>query len=873
VSRGVDTQSESDSFTFQHSTVSSPQYGTVWAIHRTTGVKDIEVFWRRKSVLNIEWPYELHRYQAVWPTSVSRYQIYVRATDTTAESDVIIPTGPRTATPIPFQDPAGHAGWTANNAFHTTTAGMSLLHLRQTNSTFTLDVFQVVRSVDHRDGLFNLNPTAWEIGKEITDLYHQGAYPERSRGYIHRPEGNRYDIEIYDGQTTHPPAWNAAWTTKQIIPVNTGTLEVWWWNLNSNTAPAIQWPSLVKRYSAGWTNVTQEIVIASQQSWNIPPTYQNPMLYYQNDSSQRGFNPNDEHAWTPGQALYAARSDLGTNTTSLPYVLLKHQQASNQWAFDVIRVVAESPGTNFVYSGGKVGGGDIGSPVPISVLKGQNWLNVGQTLLPNTLQPGSAALLSSSVDILYQQSLRRNQGFSVTLFAPKLSAVVENMNLPSGITDAEGTAQVFPTLPSSLRTRLTYNPGTRRLTLVGEQFDSDAEPMVLPNILSLRDIEWLRNASQNASYQTAIDSLVTSAVPQVLGNDRPYDTGDIALETSTGTGVGYVTLALNNSTNELMLSIGEQENTLPTLQVVRVMPVLHPGAIKTVKHLTDSPVSDKLTLRFNGELGGRPDDYAFKWEFSKNGKDDWYPFTVLSRAGAPAAEPAGRGAVEITVQGPGPATLSDNYFRCFYQRLTPHSVIETNTWSTGTPSAFAEGWIKRALRGLNMFDPWYWDLRNGVDLRSPIARAGKLWNGQVPFNREAVEKAGLIELYETIFRYGINLSLDGTPPLAYDPAGNYDIYQALILAASRLSDLYLLMGNEAYADASDPTIGIGSDFNRAASAMFCFEGQADIPNLLTEELCLLRGRTPGSAATGTTNAPIFNRLYPNFTGGIGDVAM
>jgi len=130
-----------------------------------------------------------------------------------------------------------------------------------------------------------------------------------------------------------------------------------------------------------------------------------------------------------------------------------------------------------------------------------------------------------------------------------------------------------------------------------------------------------------------------------------------------------------------------------------------------------------------------------------------------------------------------------------------------------------------------------------------------------------VDRAGLIQLYATVLQRGLDLSLKATPPLAYDPNGNKGLYQALIRAAGKLSDLYLLLGHEAYADATDPTIGIGTDLRIDATSLFCFENGADIKSLLDEELALLRGRTSGGSALD--HPPEFNRLKAN----IGDPAL
>src|SRR5262249_44012756 len=99
-----------------------------------------------------------------------------------------------------------------------------------------------------------------------------------------------------------------------------------------------------------------------------------------------------------------------------------------------------------------------------------------------------------------------------------------------------------------------------------------------------------------------------------------------------------------------------------------------------------------------------------------------------------------------------------------------------------------------------------------------------------------------------------------------DPLNN-----ALLLAASRISDLYMLLGNEAFADAADPTIGFPTDspeFGTLSTSIFAFKNQLD--SLLDEDLALLRGRDDSAAGVGA--APVYNRLLWNFTGSDGEVA-
>jgi hypothetical protein len=97
----------------------------------------------------------------------------------------------------------------------------------------------------------------------------------------------------------------------------------------------------------------------------------------------------------------------------------------------------------------------------------------------------------------------------------------------------------------------------------------------------------------------------------------------------------------------------------------------------------------------------------------------------------------------------------------------------------------------------------------------------------------------------------------------YGPAND-----ALLLAAGYLNDLYMMLGNEAYADAANPTIGIGTadkNYGDIATALFAFRGQ--MSTLLEEELALMRGRDD-FIQPGVTTQPIYNRLFWNYTRGI-----
>ena len=78
----------------------------------------------------------------------------------------------------------------------------------------------------------------------------------------------------------------------------------------------------------------------------------------------------------------------------------------------------------------------------------------------------------------------------------------------------------------------------------------------------------------------------------------------------------------------------------------------------------------------------------------------------------------------------------------------------------------------------------------------------------------------------------------------------------------------MMLGNEAYADAYNPTIGFstsdGGEIGDFATALFAFKGQ--LPTLLEEELALLRGRDDFMAPYVEAN-PVYNRLFWNYTRG------
>jgi hypothetical protein len=472
--------------------------------------------------------------------------------------------------------------------------------------------------------------------------------------------------------------------------------------------------------------------------------------------------------------------------------------------------------------------------------------------------------LQTSAEIIYQQSLALGQGSSVKLIDPTVERVANLAQLPPDATTVnQGGKFYFPTLPPQLRSRLSYDPINGKLKFKGEFIQPAlGEGYILMNVITDREKAILLGLSNNPQFQTAILQLANaaSAVEPVGSNTIGFDS--LALTAGLSQGLGYVTFATGNNTN-----LSAEAEPI-SLHILKVTCPLYTGEIKPI--LSANPFDEKITLRHSGDFAGRTDDYVFEWRTLPpvDGGPPPLPPEQWSVFNPVPAD--GQGAVDITIQGAGLMTLSDNWFICRYRSTDPNNPCGPG-WSQWTATQLAPGWIKRVLEGINPFEQRISDYQNNTvnTIVSMISQAGTRWVGNVPLNQNAADSFGLIEIYETILKRGIDLSIEGNPSVNYPPAND-----ALLLAAGRIADLYMLLGNEAYADASDPTIAFGTEdgiYGSEATAIHCFMNQTG--SLLEEELVLLRGRDNSSLPSVDTY-PVYNRLVWNFTGDIngGEVA-
>ncbi len=361
--------------------------------------------------------------------------------------------------------------------------------------------------------------------------------------------------------------------------------------------------------------------------------------------------------------------------------------------------------------------------------------------------------------------------------------------------------------------------------------------------------------------------------------------------------VSWVVVAENNDP-----SLGGSPITLHVIKVDRSE--RYRGAIKTT--LSDNVFDENLGLRHTGDFGANAGELYFEWWYRPDDGSLNVPPPDLVPAGQQNPwklfpDPTGnrgRGRYQITLKGnpnAPEALLADTWWFVRYRHQNdpvqgtnwkvpqPDGAGHVNfTWAgagnsdpfddfdaDGVPdyrAQLAQGWIKRVLDAVNPYEARIRDFEGDSPTTqvSMISQFGPRFEGPVALNpdKNVIENVGLIELYETILKRGRDLSIDLSRPVSTPAIAN-----ALQLAATRMSDFYVILGNEAYADAVDPTIGIGSDSvdpGNVAPVVFAFQNQ--VSSMIEEELALLRGVDDYFAR------PVYNRLFWNFTKGEGEAA-
>ncbi len=488
----------------------------------------------------------------------------------------------------------------------------------------------------------------------------------------------------------------------------------------------------------------------------------------------------------------------------------------------------------------------------------------------------------------------------------------------------------FPNLPPHLSQRLLFDPNRGsdgELVFKGSYVDEVVgEDYLLLNVLDgaelalVKDLCPSTDTANRTKWNTVIDGLATSvetfyepttspgqwvpntgttAVTGVSGDSAPapdsVGIGTLAAIThddsavdsyalsASGPGTGYVTLITNDGNDP-------SKAGLPiSIHIIRVGQPMYQGEVKVL--YSSNPLDEKVTFQHTADLGGKFGDFDYEWKIQPpvDGEDPKIYYAAsdtdyeadnpkkLAAGWTPLEGGSGLGINRYTLGGSGIQTLSDNYIIMRYRpNLATHpgygdtdgngtlsDVEKEAAWSEWTDPQLAEGWIKRVLAGINPFNQRSGDMfSNSVNTDgSMLTQAGGRWEGDIALNLDSINDHGLIAIYETVLNRGKSLSIESG--INYGPAND-----ALLLAAGYLNDLYMMVGNEAYADAANPTIGIGTKnktYGDIATALFSFKGQ--MASLLEEELGLLRGRDD-FMQPGVETGPVYNKMFWNYTRGI-----
>ncbi len=543
----------------------------------------------------------------------------------------------------------------------------------------------------------------------------------------------------------------------------------------------------------------------------------------------------------------------------------------------------------------------ISWPAEVPEIEIGRTLTVASSGLPEVWNAKSVGLLWPASDadraataVLFDPTVAQSSGF--TNYATVAEAVAA-FGIKQG-KGGNGTLRkgkwTFDGLPPSISSRFyldTTAPVTECLKLVGEREDNAGGVSLLHvNVLNEAERETLAHLmdataatdDDQTAWRDAINQLAKVCVEPSKGRAVSTEEEVVVYEPRdhyalfTMGMTNYVTLIENDSTNALMnVSPGDPIQ----MHVIKVVPRYYVGRVVT-REDPFNLLSQQLSVIYAEAFAGSPENYVFEWKKCAPRSDGSVPTDFDGEYTAKFEPTAGLTRFVIGGQGDTLANMVNTYYAMRYRAASASSPAYATMgyeWSEWTdPPALAEGWVQRVLNNVTPFTQRMRDLvENEAETAvSMIRQAGAPYEGDVALNQENLTEVGLVQLYETLLSKAESMSLQLE---INDDGAN----KQLQLAVARLADLYNLLGDEAYSDALNPTIGFGPgtlglgsgylDYGSLSSALFCFDNQ--VPSLLDEELALLRGRTQETAPS-THLSPYYNRLVWNFTRGMnaGEVA-
>ena len=543
-------------------------------------------------------------------------------------------------------------------------------------------------------------------------------------------------------------------------------------------------------------------------------------------------------------------------------------------------------------------------PDAVSEIEIGRTLTVAASGLPEVWNCKSVGVVWPATDaardataVLFDPTVAQTSGFPKTTYATVADAIAD-LGIKQGA-GGNGTLRkgrwTFDGLPPSISKRFyldTTADVTRCLKLEGEMEDNSAGASLLHvNVLNDSErkvlsslLDSTASAAGKTAWQNAIAALATKCVKpstnRVVSSVEEridYAPRDhYALFTMGAT--NYVTLIENDATNALM-NVAEGDPI--SMHILKVVPRYYTGRVVTREDPLNL-LSQQLSIIYGESFAGGPEQYVFEWRKCRPHADGSVPTDFDGEYTAKFEPTVGLTRFTIGHQGDTLANMVNTYYAVRYRAAdtnSPAYAAMGYAWSEWTdPPALAEGWVQRVLNNVTPFAQRMRDLAEN-EAETPVSmirQAGRPYEGDIALNNDNLASVGLIQLYETLLSKAESMSLQ----MGIDDA---DANKQLQLAVARLADLYNTLGDEAYIDALNPTIGFGGNFNNTemtgfeldygalSSTLFAFDNQ--VPTLLDEELALLRGRS-GDNAPSTHISPYYNRLVWNFTKGItaGEVA-
>ena len=502
---------------------------------------------------------------------------------------------------------------------------------------------------------------------------------------------------------------------------------------------------------------------------------------------------------------------------------------------------------------------------------------------------------------LWDPTVARESGSAAYATAADLLAAF-GFSVEAGNVTLRAGKYTFKDLPPSIGDRFYVDnskPAATCVTLIGRQETNAGGTILWPNVANRAEIAALKGlppeslgASERQAWAAIVDGLALArpVLPtEVTDAHDPavrYVPRDHYALTAMGA-TGFVTVVENDApVGSGVGQLGVSEGDAVSLHVFAVTNRYYAGRV-IAREDPLNLLSQQLAILYTESFAGTADDYEFEWKKATPTASGAMPTDYANAYARAFSDPNEmRGLTRFTIgqQGDSLANLVNTFYVMRYRAVGGAAKATMgDTWSDWCGPTLAEGWLQRVVDNVTPFTQRMTDLyeNRAETASSMIQAAGGPYRGDVALSQDNLADVGLIQLYQTLLNKAESMSIASGAEGA--GVNDSEVNKQLLLATERLADLYMVLGNDAYADALNPTIGFGTgwgaaspgltqiDYGAASPGLFCFDNQ--VPTLLDEELALLRGRT-GANNPSVRTAPFYNRLVWNFTRGItaGEVA-